>query len=182
MRTRIERTIPFSLACMTTSTPPDIDLDSQPGHLIRRLQQIAVGLFVQETDALGVTPMQYATLNTIAQHPGMDQRTLSRTIALDASTTGGVLDRLEARQLIARSTSNADRRVRLLQITPTGVALLERITPMMLQAQRRILEPLSAEQRQQFMTLLDLLVNSNNEHSRVPSESRPTSPSANGSA
>ena len=55
-------------------------------------------------------------------------------------------------------------------------------TPMMLQAQRRILEPLSAEQRQQFMTLLDLLVNSNNEHSRVPSESRPTNPTANGSA
>jgi DNA-binding MarR family transcriptional regulator len=158
----------------TPPSLPELDLDSQPGHLIRRLHQIAVGLFVQETDALGVTPMQYAALQTVAQQPGLDQRTLSRAIALDASTTGGVLDRLEARQLIERRTSAADRRVRQLSITPAGLALLERITPLMLQAQQRILDPLSAAQRQQFMAMLGLLVNSNNDHSRAPSESRAT--------
>lgn len=152
--------------------PPEVDVDHQPGHLIRRLHQIAVGLFVQETESLGVTPMQYAALQTVARQPGMDQRSLSRAIALDASTTGGVLDRLEARQLIERRTSPADRRVRLLHLTPAGLTLLEQITPMMLQAQQRILAPLSASQRQQFMALLGLLVESNNDHSRAPSEPR----------
>jgi DNA-binding MarR family transcriptional regulator len=153
-------------------TPNPVHVDSQPGHLIRRLHQIAVGLFVQETETLGITPMQYAALQTVQQQPGMDQRTLARSIALDASTTGGVVDRLEARQLLERRTSPADRRVRLLHVTAGGDALLQRITPMMLQAQQRILDPLSAEQRQQFMDMLGLLVDSNNDHSRTPSDPR----------
>jgi DNA-binding MarR family transcriptional regulator len=155
-----------------TPTIPDIHVDDQPGHLIRRLHQIAVGIFVQETESLGVTSMQYAALQTVARHPGMDQRSLSRAIALDASTTGGVVDRLEARQLIERHVSPADRRVRMLNITPTGLSLLNQITPLMLQAQQRILSPLDPEQQQQFMSLLALLVETNNDHSRAPSESK----------
>lgn len=153
-------------------TVPDIHVDDQPGHLIRRLHQIAVGIFVQETESLGVTSMQYAALQTVARHPGLDQRTLSRAIALDASTTGGVVDRLEARQLIERRISTADRRVRMLQITPAGLTLLNQITPMMLQAQQRILAPLNPEQQHEFMTLLGLLVESNNDHSRAPSDAK----------
>jgi DNA-binding MarR family transcriptional regulator len=151
-----------------------IHVDSQPGHLIRRLHQIAVGLFVQETESLGVTPMQYAALQTVQQAPGMDQRTLARAIALDASTTGGVVDRLEARQLIERRTSPSDRRVRLLQITPQGDALLDTITPLMLQAQQRILAPLSPDQREAFMEMLGILIDSNSDHSRAPAGPRRT--------
>lgn len=151
-----------------------IQVDSQPGHLIRRLHQIAVGLFVQETESLGVTPMQYAALQTVQQTPGMDQRTLARAIALDASTTGGVVDRLEARQLIERRASPSDRRVRLLHVTPQGEALLEQIIPMMLQAQTRILEPLPPDQRDAFMAMLGLLVDSNSDHSRAPAGPRRT--------
>jgi DNA-binding MarR family transcriptional regulator len=157
-----------------SATHHRIHVDNQPGHLIRRLNQIAVGLFVQETETLGVTPMQYAALQTVQQTPGMDQRTLGRAIALDASTTGGVVDRLEARQLIERRASPSDRRVRLLHVTPQGNALLEQITPMMLQAQQRILAPLSPEQRETFMAMLGTLVDSNSDHSRAPADPRRT--------
>ena len=78
-------------------SPPAVDIDHQPGHYIRRLHQISVGIFLQELGEIGITPVQYAALQTVANHPGIDQRTLARTIALDASTTGGVVDRLEAR-------------------------------------------------------------------------------------
>lgn len=151
---------------------PAIHLDDQPGHLIRRLNQIAVGIFVQETESLGVTPMQYAALQTVAQCPDLDQRSLARAIALDASTTGGVVDRLASRQLIERHTSPADRRARLLHITPQGLSLLKQITPLMLEAQQRILAPLNPDQQRQFLTLLGLLVETNNDHSRAPSDVR----------
>jgi DNA-binding MarR family transcriptional regulator len=159
-------------AMSSSASTPEIDVDHQPGHLIRRLHQIAVGIFVQETDALGVTPMQYAALQTVAQHPGIDQRSLSRAIALDASTTGGVVDRLEARQLLERRTSAADRRVRLLHVTTAGLSLLNDITPLMLRAQQRILDPLNPQQQRQFMELLEMLVETNNDHSRAPSDAK----------
>ena len=155
---------------MKRSQPPAIDIDDQPGHNIRRLHQISVGIFLQELGELGITPVQYAALQTVANHPGMDQRTLARTIALDASTTGGVVDRLEARGWLVRKTAPEDRRARQLALTDAGVQLLGEAVPAMLGAQDLILAPLSERQRAEFMKLLRLLVDTNNEHSRAPSE------------
>ena len=155
---------------MKRSPPPAIDIDEQPGHNIRRLHQISVGIFLQELGELGITPVQYAALQTVANYPGIDQRTLARTIALDASTTGGVVDRMALRGWLERRTSPEDRRSRLLALTDAGAALLADAVPAMLQAQDHILAPLSERQRKEFMKLLCLLVHTNNEHSRAPSE------------
>ena len=111
---------------MTASTANEdsVDLDDLPGHHIRRLHQIAVAIFLQETEPLGLTPVQYAALQGVANAPGVDQRTLARTIGLDTSTTGGVVDRLEARGLLQRNAHPDDRRVRRLTLTGAGQALL----------------------------------------------------------
>ncbi|KQP36194.1 MarR family winged helix-turn-helix transcriptional regulator [Pseudorhodoferax sp. Leaf274] len=137
---------------------PDIDLQSQPGHGIRRLQQIAFAVFMQEAASTGTTPVQYAVLQTLADQPGIDQRTLARAVSLDTSTIGGVVDRLEARALLARSLSPQDRRVRLLHLTAEGEALRLQLLPTMLSAQQRMLEPLSAAERQAFMEMLQRVV------------------------
>ena len=150
--------------------PSTVDLDDLPGHHIRRLQQIAVALFLQETEPFGLTPVQFAALQGVAVAPGVDQRTLARSIGLDTSTTGGVLDRLEARGLLQRQANPEDRRVRLLALTADGQSMLRSVTPAMLRAQQRILEPLPAKQRKEFMRMLRVLVESNNSESRAPSE------------
>lgn len=147
-----------------------LDLDSLPGHYIRRLQQIAVAIFLQETEPHGVTPVQFAALQAAHNTPGVDQRTLARTIGFDTSTTAGVIDRLEARGLLRRNASPEDRRVRLLTLTADGEALLAQVVPAMQRAQVRMLDPLNKTERAEFMRLLRLLVTANNELSRAPSE------------
>lgn len=149
---------------------PQVDLEALPGYCIRRLQQIAVAIFLQETEALGITPVQYAVLQQVANTPGIDQRTLARTVGLDTSTLGGVVDRLEARGLVVRNASPDDRRVRLLTLTDAGFALLQSAVPLMLRAQERMLEPLPKRERTEFMRMLRLLITANNELSRAPSE------------
>ncbi len=155
---------------MKRSPTQAIDIDQQPGHNIRRLHQISVGIFLQELGELGITPVQYAALQTVANHPGIDQRTLARTIALDTSTTGGVVDRLESRGCLERRTSPEDRRARQLLLTDAGHRMLAEAVPAMLRVQDQILAPLGERQRAEFMKLLRLLVHTNNEHSRAPSE------------
>jgi DNA-binding MarR family transcriptional regulator len=150
--------------------PEAVDLDGLPGHHIRRLHQIAVAIFLQEVEPQGLTPVQYAALQALANAPGVDQRTLARTIGLDTSTTGGVVDRLEARGLLLRNASPDDRRVRRLTLTEAGQALLREAVPAMRRAQQRILEPLPAAERDEFMRLLRTLVSANNALSRAPSE------------
>ena len=150
--------------------PAAIDIDQQPGHVIRRLHQISVGIFLQEVGDLGVTPVQYAALQVVANQPGTDQRTLARTIALDASTTGGVVDRLEARAWLERRMSPEDRRARQLFLTPAGEQALADSIPAMLRTQEQLLAPLTPRQRTEFMRLLQVLVTQNNDLSRAPSD------------
>lgn len=151
-----------------------MDLEALPGHFIRRLQQIAVAIFLQETEATGITPVQYAALQAVADQPpgtaSIDQRTLARIIGFDTSTIAGVIDRLEARGLLRRQASAADRRVRLLVLTDEGRAMLAKVVPGMLRAQERMLAPLPAAERAEFMRMLRTLVKANNELSRAPSE------------
>jgi len=146
------------------------ELEQQPGYLIRRLQQIAVAIFLEETQGHGVTPVQYAALYAALREPGLDQRTLAATIGFDTSTIGGVIDRLERRALIERRASPTDRRVRLLHVTPAGAALVDALIPAMLKAQQRILAPLPEAERAHFMALLKTAVDGNNDLSRAPSE------------
>lgn len=149
------------------SPKPIESLDDLPGHHIRRLQQVAVGIFMDETADFNITPVQFALLFSATRQPGQDQRTLAGTIGFDTSTIGAVVDRLESRGLIRRNASPTDRRVRLLTVTDDGRALLERVMPAMLRAQERMLAPLEAAERDVFMAMLDRIVDANRAWSRA---------------
>ncbi len=154
----------------TAALPEPPGLIDLPGHYIRRLQQIAVAIFLEETERFGITPVQFAALDTVRRQPMLDQRTLARSIGFDTSTIAGVIDRLERRSLIARNASPDDRRVRLLALTPEGEALLDAVMPAMRAAQERILAPLPSADRARFMDMMKTLVQANNALSRAPSE------------
>ena len=88
-----------------------------PGYLFRRMQQIAVAIFVEECRAYDLTPVQYAALVAIRTHPGIDATRLSAVIAFDRSTLGNVIERLEAKAWVERKPSRDDKRIKLLYLT-----------------------------------------------------------------
>jgi DNA-binding MarR family transcriptional regulator len=139
-----------------------------PGHLIRRLQQIAFALFLDQAKAFDFTPVQYAALYAVNNNPGIDQTALCNAVALDRSTIGDVVGRLEKKGLITRRNGSADRRTKSLHITVAGRRLLLDIEPAVEATQRLILAPLKPSQRSAFMRMLKHLVHLNNEHSRAP--------------
>lgn len=144
------------------------DLYTKPGHLIRRMQQIAVAIFMEECSAFDLTPVQYAALVAIREHPGIDATRLSAVVAFDRSTLGSVIGRLEEKQFILRRPSEDDSRVKLLYLTGLGKKTLLAAAPAVERAQDRILEGLSTADRRKFVQLLALLVDLNNDASRAP--------------
>lgn len=150
------------------ASSPLLPLTDLPGHYIRRLQQIAVGVFMEETQAFGVTPVQFAALNAVVASPGIDQRTLAASIGFDTSTIGGVVDRLESRGWVQRQVSREDRRARLLHVTTEGQRLLQDVSDAVMTTQERILAPLQEDERQEFLRMLKVLVATNNDASRAP--------------
>jgi len=141
---------------------------TKPGYLFRRMQQIAVAIFVEECNAYDLTPVQYAALVAIHTHPGIDATRLSAVIAFDRSTLGNVIERLEAKRYVERRPAREDRRVKLLYLTRSGATLLRNIMPSVDRAQARMLQPLKSADRKVLMALLSQLVDLNNEASRVP--------------
>jgi DNA-binding MarR family transcriptional regulator len=155
---------------MPSKTKP-ITIDAvytAPGYLFRRMQQIAVAIFVEECKAYDLTPVQYASLVAIRTHPGIDATRLSAVIAFDRSTLGSVIERLEAKDYIERKPAREDKRVKLLHLTRQGVALLRDVMPAVDRAQARMLQPLKPADRKILLALLTQLVDLNNEASRVP--------------
>jgi len=153
------------------SKPASLTMDAvytKPGYLFRRMQQIAVAIFMEECRAFDLTPVQYAALVAIQTHPGIDATRLSAVIAFDRSTLGSVIERIEAKGLLERKPSPDDRRIKLLYLTRSGAALLREIVPAVDRAQARMLEPLKPAERKTLMALLSQLVDLSNESSRVP--------------
>src|SRR5438445_13007337 len=116
---------------MQNKSPP-VTMDAgyaKPGYLFRRMQQIAVAIFVEECRAFDLTPVQFAALVAIHTHPGIDATRLSAVIAFDRSTLGNVIERLENKEFIERKPSRGDKRIKLLYQTRSGAALLRDSMP-----------------------------------------------------
>ena len=83
---------------------------------------------------------------------------LADTLSCDASNVTGLVDRLESRGLIRRRASAADRRVKVLELTPAGsrlrAQLLRRMT-----GGARPLSRLSIDQQRTLVRILEALVN-----------------------
>jgi DNA-binding MarR family transcriptional regulator len=146
------------------------DIYAMPGHLIRRLQQIATSVFADHMKTLGLdmTSPQFAALSMIANHPKVDQATLAGLIACDRPTIGGVIDRLVAKGFVQRHTNPNDRRAKLLMLTDEGQRALETMRPVVERAQDAILPSLSQAERAEFIRLAAKIAKAGNQHSRVP--------------
>lgn len=139
----------------------------EPGHLIRRAQQIAVSMF-HTTMGNGVTPVQYCVLRVLRDHPGIDQVTLARLCALDTSTAADLAVRLEERGLVMRMMPMKSKRFRLLHLTPQGRELVNKLVPSSYVLARHLLAALTPQEQKVFVRLLKKFVHLNNEVSRAP--------------
>jgi len=140
------------------------------GHLIRRLHQISTSVFQNSMKRhhQQCTAVQFAALHAIAKNPGVDQATIAGLIAYDRATIGGVIDRLEARQLISRSVSKRDRRAKELMLTEKGEVTLQAMMPVVEQLQADMLIGLSQSEQVEFLRLAEKIAKAGNHLSRAP--------------
>jgi DNA-binding MarR family transcriptional regulator len=78
---------------------------------------------------LGLTGAQFDIIATLGNTPGMTCKELGEKTLITKGTLTGVLDRLEARGLIRRTASDADRRQVFVLLTPQGARTFDRVFP-----------------------------------------------------
>jgi DNA-binding MarR family transcriptional regulator len=144
------------------------ELYRRPGFMIRRVHQIAVALFVEETGKLGVTNRQYGILFVLNHRPGIDQISVANLLGLDRSTTGMVLKKLEQDGLVVRSIGAHDRRRHSLRLTKAGEKLLSGLAEPARKAKDRVLSAFTPREQKLFLALLDKFTRAFNGSTRVP--------------
>jgi len=150
-------------------------LYSRPGFLLRRAHQIAVGIFVKECAGVGLTPPQHGVLIAVEKRAGLNQAELARLLGFDRATVGQVVEGLEARGLLRRTSSAHDRRNKSLALTPQGATLMKRAAQAIQRTSERLLSPFTRGERELFIELLERLTGELNQESRTPlrKEKRP---------
>ena len=151
-RSRTRRPVPAPPA----ADSPEATLGlHEPGHLFRRAHQHSVSCFNAVFER-AVTPLQYAALRVLQEHPGIDQVTLAAAIALDTSTAAEIAVRLERDGWIVRELGA--RRQRRLELTEEG----QRVIGEMLESEAvlsdRILQRLDTDERGVLMGLMHKLL------------------------
>ena len=130
------------------------------GHLIRRLHQLSTQVFTKRMQDIrfDLTSVQFAALEAIATHPGIDQAGVAALIGYDRATIGGVIDRLEQKGFVERNVSGRDRRAREVRATEEGLQTFEAILPIVSALQDDILARLNASERSILMMLVSKAV------------------------
>ena len=142
-------------------------LRDRPGHLIRRLHQIHVGIFLEEFSEFNLTPVQFGVLNILAEGEALEQVAIANRLGIDRNNAADVIRRLERRGFLDRPSSTKDKRAKLARITEEGLKIVQDAFPLMIKAQERLSDPLDEEEYTLLMDPMEKLVMANNAESRT---------------
>jgi MarR family transcriptional regulator, lower aerobic nicotinate degradation pathway regulator len=128
-------------------------LDDQVGFLLRVAMQRHTAIFMSRI-IKGLTQTQFAALAKLREVGPCSQNQLGRLIYLDAATTKGVVDRLEARGFVTARPDARDRRRRAIALTDKGRAAADAAVKVARQITRQTLVPLTAAEQRDVVRLL----------------------------
>jgi DNA-binding MarR family transcriptional regulator len=126
------------------------DLGALLHRLVRRVLEAEIPLLV----AHGVEMWDYAVLAALESGPAQTQSRLAAAIGRDKTRLINSLDRLEGRALVAREPDPADRRNRIVALTPDGRALLTRCRADVRAMEEGLLADVPAADRAAFLRTL----------------------------
>ena len=129
-------------------------VENHIGFLLRRAHQRHVALFLESAVDHHLTPTQFAALFKAVELGSVTQNLLGRLTAMDPATIQGVVRRLIARGLIARTRDPMDRRTAVLTPTQAGVALIACAVASAQRAHEAALAPLNDKEQEQLLALL----------------------------
>lgn len=145
----------------TASLPTALVPHRVPFPLVRRLNQICMTAIAETLADDDLNSQQYSALACVEDFPGIDQRCLAQIMGVDRTNVGQILDQVEAKGFVERRINGADRRARELHLTRSGRSKRQHIRPKLLAAQARVLKPLSAREREEFIDALVRLIEAN---------------------
>lgn len=131
--------------------------DARLGFLMHDVSRLRRNVFDEFMKPMGLTRSQWWILAHLSRHDGMIQSDLANVLDLGKAALGGLIDRLEATELVERRSDAADRRVKRIYLTSKGSHAIQDMRVKSHEVSERILEGLSLEQRRALADNLALV-------------------------
>jgi DNA-binding MarR family transcriptional regulator len=120
------------------------------GHLARRLRLRSESVLAP----LGLRPRHVLTLTMLRDHGGCSQQALTSMLEMDATNVVGLLNELEAENLVERRRSPQDRRRHVVELTDVGVKLLTKAELALAGIENEVFGALNIDQRETLYNML----------------------------
>ena len=150
----------------TDMAPPPADFylpgqyapDRSVGYLMRRVMHSVLQQADRELAAHDLTHAQWLPLYKLTMGDGAAVAVLARELETDPGAMTRSLDRLEAKGLIRRERSTADRRVVNVQLTDEGRAVAQLVPPVLARVLNTHLSGFSRDEWELMLNLLHRMV------------------------
>jgi len=134
--------------------PDNYNPDESAAYLMKRIIACMAAEVDMALEPKGLTHAQWIPLFKLHLGVASTVAELARECSLDGGAMTRLLDRMEAKGLVARVRSAQDRRVVNLELTEEGRATASQIPAVLCQVQNAFLQPLDVEEWGQLKGLL----------------------------
>lgn len=142
-----------------TTHPSGHELDASPWLRVESTIMATARLMREAYDDalahLDLNLTEASLLAYVVESGPLKQTSIADHLGIGRAAAGNVIDRLEHRDLVTRSSDATDRRVWLVEATPAGIDLAGRVTDVDVQLRRGLRRGINRDERQ---LLADLLV------------------------
>jgi len=145
------------------------------GFVLHDVARLLRKRFEQRARDLGLTRSQWQTLAYLSQNEGIHQGGLADILEIEPITLVRILDKLEARGLVERRQHAADRRIRLLFLTPEAHPLLGKIRGIGEVTRAEALTGITDQERVQLLNTLTIMKSNLLEACRLPVDGKEAS-------
>jgi DNA-binding MarR family transcriptional regulator len=143
---------------MTNKTSTDLKLESfipyRLAVLSARISRAIADLYEQEFD---ISMPEWRVLAALGENGNVSARTVAANSAMDKVAVSRAVKKLIDRGFVERSFSNDDRRRSELLLSKSGRQVYDKIAPLALSYEHKLLEQLSEKEREQLGNLVSKL-------------------------
>jgi DNA-binding MarR family transcriptional regulator len=135
------------------SAPPGI-ANRWPTLLMIKLGRITMHRFTEALKPFGIRPRHVAALIELRDSGELTQQSLCGQLHLDPTNLVAILNELEQRGYATRRRDPEDRRRHLVEVSKTGLAVIEKVSEVMDGVEDDLLEGFEPVEREQLEDLL----------------------------
>lgn len=114
----------------------------------------AVPFYLALEQRMGISRPEYVILFCVVHRPGVTAGEIVASTGRPKNSISFAVTRLEKKGLLTRRANHADSRRMELRATGPGLTVYRRVIPFLQERERRLLAPLSAQEREQLGSLL----------------------------